>query len=275
MRGVAIFCVFFICSGLVSGQTSLEKQVENTKYPKAGNYNLKKEWANSPGGIINPLDLEEPLMNERINTQQYLDSVLLDHHIIYQKHLAKNIAREKNLLKEPELPELPKFESPDFDEPDIANPDAMPKWILNVLLFIIVGAGLILIFYLIIKNADKLGTKFQTFDEQWNPEIIPSSDFEARLAIALKKERYREVIRIYFTLILKELIRLNQIKWTREKTNHEYLITLKNKQYYVDFSRCIHVFDVVWYGEYEIDRTRYEEVVPQLISFLTCLKSHE
>lgn len=274
MRGFAIFCCCLICSGLVVGQTSLEKQIENTKYPKAGNDNLSREWWYSPGGIINPQNNDDYLADETEH-KRFSDSMLQHYHEKYQEHLAKKITREKNLLKEPELPEMPKFESPDFDEPNIAKPDAMPKWILNVLLFIVVGVGLVLIFYLIIKNADKFGAKFQTFDEQWNPEIIPSADFESRLANALKKERYREAIRIYFTLILKELIRLSQIKWTRDKTNHEYLITLKNKQFYADFARCIHVFDVVWYGEYEINRTRYEEVVPQLISFLNKLKSHE
>lgn len=274
MRSVAIFCCFFIYSGLVVGQPSLDKQVENTKYPKAGNYNLNKEWNNGSG--LFPEESTDVYTEDDVeNNEHYSDSILLHYHEKYQEHLAKKITREKNLLKEPELPEMPKFESPDFDEPNIAEPDAMPKWILNVLLFIVVGVGLVLIFYLIIKNADKFGSKFQTFDEQWNPEIIPSADFESRLANALKKERYREAIRIYFTLILKELIRLNQIKWTRDKTNHEYLITLKNKEYYADFARCIHVFDVVWYGEYEINRTRYEEVVPQLINFLNKLKSHE
>ena len=116
---------------------------------------------------------------------------------------------------------------------------------------------------------------FKKFDEYWNPEIVPVIDLEHRLKQAMMKEKYREAVRVYFTLILKELIRLNQIKWTREKTNHEYLMGLKNKAYYTPFSACIHVFDVIWYGEYEIDKHRFNEVEPTLRAFLNTLKSHE
>lgn len=116
---------------------------------------------------------------------------------------------------------------------------------------------------------------FKKFDEYWNPEIVPVSDLENRLKKAITKEKYREAVRVYFTLILKELIRLNQIKWTREKTNHEYLMGLKNKTHYAPFSACIHVFDVIWYGEYEIDKHRFNEVEPTLSAFLNTLKTRE
>jgi hypothetical protein len=170
---------------------------------------------------------------------------------------------------------MPSIDGPDFDEPDISKPGTIPPWILNVLLFIVVGLGLFILFYLIIKNSGKSLTNFKRYDDYWNPEIVPVSDLEKRLAQAIAKEKYREAVRIYFTLILKELIRLNQIKWTREKTNNEYLIGLKNSEFRSAFQSCIHVFDVIWYGEYEIDKSRFNEVEPTLASFLNTLKAHE
>jgi len=98
---------------------------------------------------------------------------------------------------------------------------------------------------------------------------------EKRLEQAIVKEKYREAVRIYFTFILKELIRLNEIKWTREKTNHEYFIGLKNSAFRSAFQSCIHVFAVIWYGEYEIDKSRFNEVEPTFASFLNTLKVHE
>jgi hypothetical protein len=38
---------------------------------------------------------------------------------------------------------------------------------------------------------------------------------------------------------------------------------------------CIHVFDVIWYGEYEIDKHRFNEVEPTLSAFLNTLKTRE
>ena len=126
------------------------------------------------------------------------------------------------------------------------------------------------------EGYDKLNSDDDDSDEEAEDhEIVPVSDLEKRLEQAISKEKYREAVRIYFTLILKELIRLNQIKWTREKTNHEYLIGLKNPNFRSEFQSCIHVFDVIWYGEYEIDNSRFNEVEPTLKSFLNTLKAHE
>ena len=266
-----IYC-FIGCFGVLHAQDGIEEALKNTRYTKQGNQKLKKEWNNGSGGIIQSKDVSDGELEDK---HAYSDSILAYYHEKYQAHLSKKQAREKNLLKEPELPEMPTFEGPDFDEPDIPEPGTMPPWILNVLLFIVVGFGLFIIFYLILKNSGKSINNFKKFDEYWNPEIVPVIDLENRLKQAMMKEKYREAVRVYFTLILKELIRLNQIKWTREKTNHEYLMGLKNKAYYTPFSACIHIFDVIWYGEYEIDKHRFNEVEPTLRAFLNTLKTHE
>ncbi|MFM7595232.1 MAG: hypothetical protein ACKO4Y_03540 [Flavobacteriales bacterium] len=260
--------------GICIAQHPLKQELKNIRYPSQGNNHLKEEWTRSSGGII---ESSQYTSDEYIieNKQAYSDSVLAHHHDLYQEHLSKKQAQEKNLLKEPELPGMPSFDSPDFDEPDIPKPGTIPPWILNVLLFIVVGLGLFLIFYLIIKNSSKSNAHFKKYDDYWNPEIVPKSDLEYRLEKALLKEKYREAVRIYFTLILKELIRLNYIKWTREKTNHEYLTALKNPDFRHSFQSCIHVFDVIWYGEYEIDKSRFSEVEPTLLTFLNTLKANE
>jgi len=274
MNNILLLISFIIGSiGMGIAQPAIKEELKNTSYPRQGNDNLKKEWNNGSGGIIQSSDNSDEYVIE--NKQAYSDSILAYYHEKYQQHLSKQQVREKNLLKEPELPEMPTFDGPDFDEPNIGKPGTMPPWVLNVLLFIVVGFGLFLIFYLIIKNSGKSLNKFKKYDDYWNPEIVPVSDLENRLENALKKAKYREAVRIYFTLILKELIRLNQIQWTREKTNHEYLNGIKNQAFRPAFYSCIHIFDVIWYGEYEIDKSRFDEVQPVLTAFLNTLKGHE
>ena len=273
MRASLLNLLISLSVGFSLAQNPIKQELKNTSYPKQGNDHLRKEWNNSPGGIIQSSENTDDYVIE--NKQAYSDSILAHYHEKYQQHLAKKQIREKNLLKEPELPEMPSIDGPDFDEPDIAKPGTIPPWVLNVLLFIVVALGLFIIFYLIVKNSGKSSPNFKRYDEYWNPEIVPVSDLEKRLEQAISKEKYREAVRIYFTLILKELIRLNQIKWTREKTNHEYLIGLKKPNFRSEFQSCIHVFDVIWYGEYEIDNSRFNEVEPTLASFLNTLKAHE
>ena len=90
---------------------------------------------------------------------------------------------------------------------------------------------------------------------------------------AIIREDFREAIRVYFTMILQELIALDLIKWKREKTNHQYIQELKDIQIKSSQSKCTRLFEIVWYGEYEIDRTKFEELKPHFISFITTLKS--
>ncbi len=276
MKPIQIICFYIVFFGVVHAQNNIEKALKNTRYTKQGNQKLKKEWNNSSGGIIQS-SVESHYDSDRVlvDKQSYSDSILAGYHEKYQAHLAKKQIREKNLLKEPELPEMPTFDGPDFHEPDIPKPGTLPPWILNVLLIIVIGFGLFIIFYIILRNTGKSKNNFKKFDDYWNPEIIPVSDLEQRLKQSIIKKKYREAVRIYFTMILKELIRLNQIKWTREKTNLEYLISLRNRSFYTNFSSCIHVFDVIWYGEYEIDFDRFNEVEPIFIAFLNTLKTHE
>lgn len=250
-------------------EKSLDKELKRTKYTRSGNYKGTNVWQyQTPPSL-----LEEQTLEEQNNVSNLNDSMLEMHHELYQKHLKKAQKKERDLLKQPELLDMPEFEEPDFDGPDIGDPDDLPKGLWTTLLFIIIAILLVLIFYFLFKKGirwDRFGSKMV---DHWNPEVVSESDFESRLSKALKKERYREAVRIYFTLILKELIRLNQIKWKRDKTNHLYLLEIKNKSFSPVFSKCIHVFDVVWYGEYEIDKEKYDEVAPLLIAFLSSLKN--
>ena len=93
-----------------------------------------------------------------------------------------------------------------------------------------------------------------------------------RLENALKTENYRECIRIYFTMILQLLIAQNQINWRREKTNHEYLFEIKSTRIKKSLANCIRIFDLVWYGEYHLDKTRFEQIQTHFHSLLNELK---
>jgi hypothetical protein len=113
----------------------------------------------------------------------------------------------------------------------------------------------------------------QIVDDNWNPEVITVSELESRLENALKNEVYREVIRIYFTMILQELIRLQLIKWRLEKTNQQYIYEVKNQILRAELRKCTRYFDIVWYGEYNIDRAKFEEIQPHFTRFIQTLKA--
>jgi hypothetical protein len=107
---IRLFISFIIGSiGLGIAQPAIREELKNTSYPRQGNDNLKKEWNNGSGGIIQSSDVSDEYVIE--DKQAYSDSILAHYHEKYQQHLSKQLVREKNLLKEPELPEMPTFGS--------------------------------------------------------------------------------------------------------------------------------------------------------------------
>ena len=186
--------------------------------------------------------------------------------------------KSKKEMKETEMAEPPEFDPPEINEPDldIDAPDPTDisqstwKTILILLLFAAAITGLY--FWLKKQNANP---KFvQEFDDDWNPEIITKSELDLRLENALRNENYRECIRVYFTLILQLLIAQELIKWKREKTNHEYLFEIRNGRLKKSFSNCIRIFDLVWYGEYHLDKRRFEHIKVHFEALLNDLKTN-
>lgn len=175
------------------------------------------------------------------------------------------------MIKKPEPVELPDIDVPDYEGPDLL-PDVdlsesspnLWKTLLFLLLFIAVIVGV----YFWLKNRSPRANAALTSEElEWNPELVTQSELDRLLEKALNEERYREAIRIYFTAILKELIRLKLIRWKKEKTNHHYQLELIGKTTYENFSKCVNVYELVWYGKYEINQVVFNELKPTLHLF--------
>lgn len=270
------FLFFIGVIHLCLAQNSIERQIKKTQYTRSGASDLSREWDEESYIYYDNFDVT--IVPETQSPEEYYDSLLAIKHEEYQKHLQKKLKEKQNVQKShelPELPDLPKFEAPEFDEPDIDNPGTFPKWILRSILYIIIGAGLLVLFYFFLKNIRLNQVKGTRYDEHWNPEVVAISDLERRLQRSLKKENYREAIRVLFTMILKELIRLKQIKWARERTNIDYLNDIKLQKWKGAFSKCVYLFDVVWYGEYILDKTKYDALSITLTEFINDLKTDE
>lgn len=161
----------------------------------------------------------------------------------------------------------------DFDPPNIKSPDLdsqrtplISPMFWKVLLFVLGFILLAWIVYMIVKNYKprNLAVPGNFSPAEWNPELIPKTELELRLEAAMLRNDYRECVRIYFTFILKELIRLRRIQWKKDLTNIDYLIQLSGKEGYIDFQESVRIYDLVWYGEYAIGREEYEQVLPHL-----------
>lgn len=178
-------------------------------------------------------------------------------------------------VERPDPIELPDIDPPDIDTPDIdldIDPPSIPMGFWKVLLFIPIAAAVMVIAYLIFRNSKPANKKvIVDVENDWNPEVISKTELELRLEAAMAKEDYRECVRIYFTFILKELIRKSWIFWKKEKTNHHYLMEMVGKPNQQVFAECVRIYDLVWYGDYAIDEDIFELLKPTLESYYRSL----
>lgn len=110
-------------------------------------------------------------------------------------------------------------------------------------------------------------------EEAWNPLTVELSELEKRLLDAKNQHDYRACVRIYFTFILRENIRLNRIHWKKEYTNTDYRFQLSGKKGYDEFSWIVRIFEQIWYGKTNISSDQFNELEPKLQAYYQQLVS--
>lgn len=185
-----------------------------------------------------------------------------------------------NLKFDPKVERPDPIEVPDVDAPDIDLPDidldidapSISPGFWKTLLFIFIFVAVIFLAYLIMKNRKPSNQKvIVDVENDWNPEVISKTELELKLEAAEAKGDYRECVRIYFTFILKELIYKGWIKWKKEKTNHHYVMEMSGNPSALGFMESVRIYDIVWYGEYQIDEDIYELLRPELEAYYKSL----
>lgn len=179
-----------------------------------------------------------------------------------------------------ELPDididLPDIDLPDIDLPDINMP-SLGTWEFwkTVLLILTIGA-LLFILYLILKNIRPSNSKISVdVEDEWNPTVVTKSELELKLEKAVMGNDFRECVRIHFMFILKELITNNIIDWKPEKTNYDYVTEVRKSKGYDGFEECVRIYDLVWYGDYEIALQDYNRLKPALENYYQSLNPKE
>lgn len=244
-----------------------QREIEFGKDPKSKEstdwYNSSPHYVSSDEGIV--------------TTEQTNES--FEENIKKSREGEKKGGKEKSSdkeMKETEMAEPPEFDPPEIDGPDVdidaPNPFEVSQSTWKTILILLIFAAAITGLYFWLKKQNSNPKIIQEVDDDWNPEIVTKPELEMRLENALKTENYRECIRIYFTMILQLLIAQNQINWRREKTNHEYLFEIKSTRIKKSLANCIRIFDLVWYGEYHLDKTRFEQIQTHFHSLLNELK---
>lgn len=175
-----------------------------------------------------------------------------------------------NIEADPDIEESEPIELPQVDSPDVPETE-YPSGVGTFFKYfgiIVLLLAIAYIVYNLIKNRQVKSVKslpLELLDEDINPIEIPKSELQIRLEKALESKNFKECVRIYLLFSLKELIIRKWIFWKKEKTNVHYLIEISGKSIATDFEKLVEIYDLFWYGEYEITEETYRQLEPKLL----------
>lgn len=102
-----------------------------------------------------------------------------------------------------------------------------------------------------------------------NPLIVNLSALITKL---VAEGDYRGAVRAYFLLVLQTLHRHKRIEWKKPKTNFDYVREVATEPYFAAFSKLAYYFELVWYGQQDVEKSDFARLEPEFTQLLKALK---
>ena len=95
---------------------------------------------------------------------------------------------------------------------------------------------------------------------------IAHTNFEQLAKEAVMQNDYRLAVRFHYLGLLQKLDRENLISWEISKTNRTYAQELEDPGLRQWFRKACFLYEYIWYGDFPVDRLRYESVKETFMS---------
>ena len=102
-------------------------------------------------------------------------------------------------------------------------------------------------------------------------QYLHESDLDRFLREALAAGNFSLAIRLYYLQIIKQLSESGAIRWSREKTNRDYLRETRNHRSAEAFRTATRMYERVWYGNQPLDEPAYRQMEPSFQNLLSAL----
>ncbi|OUS02519.1 hypothetical protein A9Q86_03165 [Flavobacteriales bacterium 33_180_T64] len=160
------------------------------------------------------------------------------------------------------------------------NSDAKAADITDIILKIFyVIIFLLVVFFIVKAIINKEGN--WVFGKSSDKSIIPvtdiennihDADFKSLIKNAESEDNHRLAIRYYYLWLLKTLSEAEIIDYDVEKTNSDYYIEIADENTKKEYSYTSYLYNYIWYGEFDIDTSKYNKAKDAFTQFLNSLK---
>lgn len=103
-------------------------------------------------------------------------------------------------------------------------------------------------------------------------EDIHNNKLDQLLSDFVAKQEYREATRILYLICLRKLNDQKIIEWDISKTNRDYYYEIKDQNIRDKFRSILITYDYVWYGQFHIDKNKFDEIQQDVSNISTVKK---
>ena len=160
---------------------------------------------------------------------------------------------------------------------DLSGLGPIAKAIMWVVMIGIVAFVLVQLFQVNWKGlAKKKSDKAKVIADKEIPieEDVTKMEFEDLVQKAIDAGNFRVAVRLLYLRALKQLTEQSLINWHREKTNHDYIREIKDKNLRPGFSDVTLIFEYIWYGEFPVNKDDFNLARASFIRFEQTLRQH-
>ncbi|PKD19220.1 hypothetical protein APR41_16655 [Salegentibacter salinarum] len=91
-------------------------------------------------------------------------------------------------------------------------------------------------------------------------DIVKSADISSLIDVAIRDENYRLAVRYLYLKSLRILDQKEHIQYRFQKTNEDYITEINAPEIKNQFTKITHLYDFIWYGDFELSKPRFEKV---------------
>ncbi len=105
------------------------------------------------------------------------------------------------------------------------------------------------------------------------PDNIDDLNLRALLENAMKADSYREAVRIYYLIVLRDLSDKNLIVLKKNSISKDFLNAMHGHAQYRKFFLLNRLFEKVWYGDYDINAEDFSAASAMFEDFINAVNS--
>jgi hypothetical protein len=134
----------------------------------------------------------------------------------------------------------------------------------QTLLWMLAVGGFIAFLIIYLSNSNislfRRSKTMAAHDSDVDTDDIFAINYSSEIEKAVAAGNYRLAIRLHFLKLLRGMSERNIIQYTHDRTNFDYLLQVHHAPWYQQFFRITRNYEYVWYGQFDIDREKFDSI---------------